>query len=523
MRKYHKRLPIFLLSVICIAALITGCSRSITAAAEYWPTEGWQTSTPEAQSMDSAKIGEMFDYIEKSGLDIHSLLIVRNGYLIAEGYFYPYKKEYRHILNSETKSITSALVGLALEDGFIKSVDQKVVDFFPDMKIANLDDRKKNLTVRNLLTMTAGLDWEESGAYGAVHDTNTQMWAQENQLQFVLDRPMKEEPGKSFYYNSGASHVLSAIVQKTTGKTSLEYAAERIFKPLGITDISWGADRQGINSGSSRIFMKPEDLAKYGYLYLQNGMWEGKQLIPEKWVMESTAKQVDTPDGLAGRYGYGYQWWQNKFGGYSARGFGGQYLFVIPEYNMVVVFSSGLVPQSFFAPEELVEDYIIPAVKAPSAIAENKAAYEGLAGKLEAIVKAPEASPAPELPETAKQISGKTFRMNNGETYSFEFTGGSEGKMHWFCDGVMYDVTIGLDNIYRENDMDAFYWKGMATKAGYRGSWTGPDTFVAELIPLEDNNTYRQEFCFSNDKLNVRMIQVMNGAVLTDAEGTAGN
>jgi len=471
--------------------------------------------------MDSAKIGEMLDHIQKSRLGIHSLLIVRNGYLVTEGYFYPYKKEYRHILNSGTKSITSALVGLALEDGFIKSADQKVVDFFPDMKIANMDDRKKSMSISHLLTMTAGLDWNESGAYGAAYDSNTQMWAQENPLQFVLDKPMKQEPGKSFYYNSGASHVLSAIVQKATGKTSLEYAEERILKPLGIKDISWGADRQGINSGSSRIFMKPEDLAKYGYLYLRNGRWDGKQLIPEKWIRESTGKQLDTPNGLAGRYGYGYQWWQNSFGGYSARGFGGQYLFVIPEYDMVVVFLSGLLPQSFFAPEELVEDYIIPAVKAPSAIDENETAYEALAEKLESIGKAPEASQAPELPEIAKQISGKTFRMDNGETYSFEFTGGVEGKMHWFCDGVMYDVTIGLDNVYRENDMDAFYWKGMTTKAGYRGSWTGPDTFVAELIPLEDNNTYRQEFRFSNGRLNARMIQVMNGAVLTDAEGTA--
>lgn len=523
MKNYRNRLFTLLLSLICAAVLTAGCTQSVMSDASYWPTEAWRTSTPEAQGMDSVKLADMFDYIQESGLDVHSLLIVRNGYLVSEGYFYPYKKEYRHILNSETKSITSALVGLALEDGLIKSLDQKVLDFFPDMKVDNLDDRKKSMTIGHLLTMTTGLDWNESGAYGAANDTNTQMWAQENQLQYVLDRPMKQEPGKSFYYNSGASHILSAIVQKAAGKTPLEYASERIFKPLGITDISWGTDRQGINSGSGRIFMKPEDLAKYGYLYLNKGKWDGKQLIPEKWVQESTKKQVDTPNGLAGRYGYGYQWWQSKFGGYSARGFGGQFLFVMPEYNMVVVFSSGLVPNDFFAPEELVEDYIIPAVKASSAVAENKQAYESLTDKLEFINKAPETSQAPVLPEIGKQISGKTFRMDNGETYSFEFTGGSECKMHWFCDGIMYDVTIGLDNVYRENSMDAFYWKGMTTKAGFRGSWTASDTFMTELIPLEDNNTYRQEFRFSGSKLNAKMIQVMNGAVVTNTDGTAEN
>ncbi|HYE82039.1 MAG TPA: serine hydrolase [Clostridia bacterium] len=519
MKNCHRKLFIALLLIVCMTASISGCSKEVFSAEDYWPTEGWKTSTPEAQGMDSATIDEMFNYARKSKLDIHSILIVRNGHLVTEGYFYPYSKEYRHILNSATKSITSALVGLALEDGFIKNIDQKVVDFFPDMKIGNLDDRKKSMTVRNLLMMTAGLEWNEDGSYGAQNDSNTRMWASENQLRYLLDRPMKEEPGKSFYYNSGASHVLSAIVQKTTGKTALEYVTERIFKPLGISDISWGADRQGINSGSGRVFMKPEDLAKYGYLYLNKGKWEGKQLIPEKWVEESTQKQIDTPSGLAGRHGYGYQWWQNKFGGYSARGFAGQYLFVVPEHNLVAVFTGGLAPEDFFEPERLMEDYIIPAIKGPKALDEDKAAYEGLLNTLESINKAPAKAAVPKLPEIAARISGKTYSMDNKETYSFEFKEGDECIMHWFCDGVMYDVKIGLDGVYRENDMDAFYWKGMTTKAGFRGRWTDGNTFVADLIPLEDCNIYRQEFRFDGDKLNAKMIQILNGAVSTNANG----
>ena len=520
MMKYYKALFVLSLVLILLIPLTAGCSADVSSTDGYWPTEGWKTSTPEAQGMDSAKINEMFNYIKLSKLDIHSILIVRNGYLVTEGYFYPYRKEYRHILNSATKSITSALVVLALENGFIKSIDQKVVDIFPGMEIKNLDDRKKNMTIRHLLTMTAGLEWSETGAYGAPYDSNTQMWAGENQLQYLLDKPMKEEPGKSFYYNSGASHALSAIVQKTTGRASLEYATERIFKPLGISGISWGTDKQGINSGSSRIFMKPEDLAKYGLLYLNKGKWEDKQLIPEKWVEESTRKQIDTPNGLAGRHGYGYQWWQNRFGGNSARGFAGQYLFVVPEHNLVAVFTSGLASDKFYAPEELMEDYIIRATKATQALNENKAAYDELTNTLASLNKAPAPAPAAALPEIAGQISGNTYVMDNKETYSFEFNDGNECIMHWFCDGVMYDVKIGLDGIYRENAMDAFYWKGMTTKAAFRGAWTDADTFAVDLVPLEDCNTYRQEFRFNGSKLNAKMMQVLNRAVTTDTNGT---
>jgi len=519
-KKHYKTLCVLSLIFIFFVSSAAGCAKEAFSVSEYWPTSGWKTSTPEAQGMDSTKLNEMFSYINESGFDIHSILIIRNGYMIAESYPYPYKREYRHIINSATKSITSAAVGLALQDGFIKSLDQKVVDFFPEMKIDNLDSRKESMTVKHLLTMTAGLDWRENADYGTQNNDSTRMWTEKNQLQYLLDKPMKEEPGKSFYYNSGASHALSAIVQKTSGKTSLEYITERVFKPLGISDISWGTDKQGIYSGGGRIFMRPEDLAKYGYLYLNKGKWEGKQLISEQWVEDSTKKQVATPHGLAGQYGYCYQWWQNKFGGYSARGFAGQYLFVVPEYNLVAVFTSGLKPVDFYRPESLVDKYIIPSIKDSKSIPENKAAYEALQKTLAEISKAPSPKPVPKLPETAAQISGKTYVMDNKETYSFEFKDGSECIMHWFSDGVMYDAQIGLDGVYRVSDMDAFYWKGMTTKAGFRGSWTDDNTFVTDLIPLEDCNTYRQEFRFDGGKLSVKMIQVLNGAAVTDTSGT---
>lgn len=518
-RNYIKSIALLVIFVY-LCTFIAGCSRGESVKADYWPTEGWKTSSPEAQGMDSELINKMFNEINEKQIKVHSLLIIRNGYSVTEAYFYPYKKEYRHILNSVTKSINSGLVGLAIEDGYIKSINQRVVDIFSDEPIENLNERKKSITIKNLLTMTPGFDWQESGNYNTSSDSNTQMWASPNQAMFVLNRPMADEPGKTFYYNSGASHLLAAIVQRTSGKTSLEYANERIFKPLGISDLSWRIDRQGFYSGGGGIFMKPEDLAKYGYLYLNKGKWDGKQLIPQKWIEESTSKQINTPNGLAGRYGYGYQWWQNKFGGYSARGFSGQYLFVVPEYNLVAVFTGGLKNDDFYKPEELMEKYVLPSVKSDRAIVENSTALGQLHNTLEAISKSPESTKAAKLPAIARQVSGKTFIMDNGETYSFEFNDSNECTLHWFSDNIMYDVKIGLDGVYRVSDMNEFYWKNMISKAGFRGTWTNDNTFTVDLCPLEDSNTYTFIFKFEGNSLNAVMRMNLSGNEVTNTVGT---
>lgn len=520
MKRIRIKLLMFLVIITSLCTFLIGCSKETPVTVDYWPTTAWKTSTPEAQGIDSELINKMFENIKDSNLGIHSLLIIRNGYLVTEGHYYPYKKENRHILNSVTKSLTSGLVGLAIEDGYMKSIDQKVISIYPDVHIENMDERKKNITIKNLVTMTPGFKWEENGNYFTPTDSNTQMWKSENQAQFVLNRPMAEEPGKTFYYNTGASHLVGAIIEKTSKKTLLEYANEKIFKQLGISDISWRIDKQGIYSGGGGVFMKPEDLAKYGYLYLNKGLWDGKQLIPKKWVEESTKKQIDTPNGLAGRYGYGYQWWQNKFGGYSARGALGQYLFIVPEQNLVVVFTGGLEGPDFFMPEKLMEEYIIPSIKAPTAINENSQSLQKLNNTLKDIAKEPSPVHVEALPAIASEISGKTFIMENGETYCLEFNSGNECTLHWFTDNIMYDVKVGLDNVYRSSDMKEFYWKNMVSKAGFRGSWTDSNTFIVDLRPLEDCNYYEMKFEFDGDKLHYTWKSILSGAIVTDTTGT---
>ncbi len=317
-----------------------------TSAPDYWPTTGWLTSTPEEQGMNSSVLDEFVDRIEDYSLSLLSYLVIKNGYLILEGYPDPDYNEstLKHVW-SVTKSFTSALVGMALEAGNLTSLDELVVDFFPDKTIANLDEDKQSITVEHLLTMTAGFEWDDNIDYDAMMDSPD--W-----IQYVLDLPMVDVPGETFNYNSGASHLLSAIVNRTTGILTQSYADTRLFQPLGISDYEWGLDPQGVASGHIGLNITPRDMAKFGFLYLNNGTWDGEQIVPSTWVSAST--QVQAPDE-----DYGFQWWINPLGldAYMAFGKDGQYIWVQPENDLIVVFTASGVDY-----EWLIPMYIIPAI-----------------------------------------------------------------------------------------------------------------------------------------------------------------
>jgi CubicO group peptidase (beta-lactamase class C family) len=326
----------------------------------YWPTDGWRTSTPEEQGMDSELLTEMLAYIEENRVRIDSVTIVRRGYLVLDAYFHGYEKNTKHDLWSCTKSVTSALVGIAMDQGYIQSVDQPVLSFFPERTVANLDSRKEALTLEHLLTMTDGLDWlTKDFRTVSAGDTWPEMRQSGDWVQFVLDRSMAEEPGTRWNYNDGASHLLSAIIQETTGMTALELAEEHLFDPLGISVAGWLSDPQGRNCGGTYLRMTPHEMAKFGYLYLNEGLWDGEQIVPAAWVKASTTNHSPTP----GMY-YGYQWWVVPWAGYyTASGGAGQYIMVLPELDMVVVFASDLVPDDQYTPPLLLAFYIIPAAQ----------------------------------------------------------------------------------------------------------------------------------------------------------------
>jgi len=304
---------------------------------EVWPTLEWATTDPEIQGMNSTHLDAIYDHVRGSGARIRSLLVVRHGYLVAEEYFTPqlYDVNDVHILFSVTKSFVSCLIGIAIDQGFIDNTSQLLLDFFPDMTIENRTAWKEEITLEDVLQMRSGLQWNEDN-YDGPNDFFA-MRSSPNWVQYVLDRPMANEPGSTFYYNSGNSHLLAAIVNATTGMSPLAFADQYLFDPLGITNRVWLTDPQGINFGGSNLALTPREMAKFGLLYLNNGTWDDQQIVSSDWVSRSNTGPA-TPYYMTS---YGFQWWLDDDGDwYSARGYNGQFIYVIEEHDIVVVFTS---------------------------------------------------------------------------------------------------------------------------------------------------------------------------------------
>lgn len=377
--RVSERVTLFVMFLWLVGVILTGCSGPQPATAplitpiaqiampssahstpasrvEYWPTESWRTSTPQEQGMDPQKLAQMLQSIEKQGLDLHSLLVIRNGFIVSETYWKPYKQTTRHELYSCTKSFISTLFGIAVDRGAIQSTQRSVLALFPDGSFGNRDTRKEAMTVDDLLTMRSGLDWEEADL------TYREMYQSSDWVRYVLDKPMMEEPGSRFNYCSGCSHVLSAIIQQETATSTLDLAEKALFEPLGIVHHTWERDSQGIANGGWGLQMTPREMAKLGYLYLHEGMWDGQRLVSAEWIKAATEKKTatDSPLGL----GYGYQWWTYPDrGAYAALGLYGQTIFVVPDLALIVVTTAEVDGHEVIF--DLIEEYILPAVGNP--------------------------------------------------------------------------------------------------------------------------------------------------------------
>lgn len=378
------------LVILCVVslAIFTGC-KWITSSSDpepprgaepYWPTERWRTAAPEQQGMDSEILASMFARIQTRGYGIDSVTIVRNGHIVADAAIYPYRLGSMHAIHSCTKSIVSALVGIAIAERYIEDVEQPITGFFPARSVANLDSRREPLTLKHLLTMTTGLDCRDSYLYR--WEGLERMQASEDWVQYVLDLPMGEPPGSKFEYCNGASFLLSAIIQQTTGVSALEFAEEHLFGPLGISGFDWPANPRGIQIGWGDIRMTPHDMARFGYLYLRKGEWEGKQVVPADWVEESTRKQ--TAATLLD--GYGYQWWVDEPGDpaiHTALGYAGQFIIVVPARDLVVVFTSDLAERDTLVPLSLLREFIIPAIGSTRPLPENRGGVAALEARIQ--------------------------------------------------------------------------------------------------------------------------------------------
>lgn len=362
-----------------------------------WPTSGWPTSTPEAEGIDAAALVAAEAEL-RSGAHgyVDSLLVIRNGRVVADhryqhdyvaasapydptpqqyNYYHPdwhpfYQGSALHTLQSVTKSVTSALIGIAVGRGEIEGVEVPMLELLGDRKVADPDGRKASITLADLLTMRSGLEWDESSMpYTDPSNDCAQMEVSADWVQFVLDQPMVADPGTVWVYSSGVSQLLSEILRQGTGLTAHQYAERYLFGPLGIRQYYWKKTPDGLPDTEGGLYLLPEDLAKIGYLFLSNGRWEEQPVLPEGWASSSVESRVadTTPDDPESNWGYGYQWWllddpTRTSRVIAARGYGGQFLLLAPELDLITVFTGWNIFDRPPSSVKLFLDQILPAV-----------------------------------------------------------------------------------------------------------------------------------------------------------------
>ena len=360
-------------------------------------------ATPESQGIASSAILRFVEAVESQVHEFHSFMLMRHGKVIAEGWWSPYRPESPHMLFSLSKSFTSTAVGLAVTEGRF-SVDDPVLTFFPDEAPAEVNAYLAAMCVRHLLSMSTG----------HAEDTTPRMTERSdgNWTKGFFEVPVLHQPGTHFLYNTGATYMLSAIVQKTTGMKLVDYLRPRLFEPLGIENAVWEESPQGINTGGFGLSVKTEDIVRFGQLYLQQGMWEGSRILPESWVAEATSFHVSNGDDVASDWaqGYGYQFWRCRHNAYRGDGAFGQYCIVMPEQDAVLAITGGLGDMQ--PPLSLIWEILLPAMCSDS-LPDNAAAGGVLSENLSNLavlpVRGQVSSPI------AARVLGRTYKVDANE------------------------------------------------------------------------------------------------------------
>ena len=370
-----------LLCAVLLVTLAAACGPASTSGAPPQTGDGWQTAEPASVGLDAKRLNRAVARIRNGTYqNVHSLLVVKDGKLVFEDYFRGYTWNYsgnqfrgdlvdfdrdtRHNLASVTKSFTSALVGIAIDQGLIGGVGDQVFSFFP--QYASLQgDGKDRLTLDHLLTMRSGLEWNEMEVpYDDVQNDLIQLFRVPDPVTYILSKSLVAEPGKDWYYNGGNTNLLGEVIRSATGQRMDAFAERYLFAPLGITNYQWDHINADMIHASGNLQLRPRDMAKFGLLYLNGGVWNGQQIVSQEWVEASTQPHAALTGG-----GYGYQWWLRSYdyGSEAARcffaaGWGGQRIHLFPDLDMVVVFTGG----NYVGEEpvgEILTRFILPAVQ----------------------------------------------------------------------------------------------------------------------------------------------------------------
>ena len=339
-------------SLSAITFLLSGC-----VFRDYWPTNGWRTAAPEDHGMDPEKL-KVAEQFAENMTNAWSVLVVKDGYIVSENYYKNGGQNKAYEIASATKSVTSTLVGIAIDKGFIESAEQPICELMPEYFSDDADDWRNEITLKDSLTMTWGYDWPGDYDLGNPDHPIYEWMVAEDRFEYALTREQGTIPGDNFIYDSSSSHFLSGVIADNTGMSTLEFANKYLFGPLGIKkengeSVAWKTDNQGYQEGGFGLELTPRQMAKIGFLLLNEGFWEYQQVVSKDWVENATKAQVDaslpgTPEGLVK---YGYQWWTNAEGtSYHALGYGGQMILVIPEVDMVIVLTSVSTAPEVFDP-----------------------------------------------------------------------------------------------------------------------------------------------------------------------------
>ena len=437
------------------------------------------------------KVNIFFSYNSQ----VNKNLIVRNGYVVLDAYFYPYNEKDIHDVASVTKSVTSTLVGVAMNEGKIKLLSQPVLSFFTG-SVANNDERKQKLAIEHLLSMTSGLQCEPRKN----ELTLLQMKESADWVKFMLDLPMADEPGRKFIYCSGTMHLLSGIVTRATNQSANDFAGRSLFEPLGIRNVNWPTDRQGINHGWGDLHLHPRDMAKIGYLWLSQGMWNGRRLISADWMMQAT--QVHAKSG-SDEYGYGF-WIRSGVGLYEALGRGGQRISVVPAKNIVIVFTGG-----GFEPGDIGK-FLLAAIKSDQPLPENQIDFAELTAAVKRAGAVPPSKAVPSLPQLAKEVSGNILQFDENPAglrdLTFTFRRGAEATVRLtfadnrFTEKLVSVRPIGLDGVLRFSPGGRF-----GLPVGLKGFWKDNATFVLDYDEIANINHYQFEIKFSEKDVYIQL------------------
>ena len=459
-------------SILLLFILFTFCSMK--------PVE-MTSSTPEEQGVSSEGLIQFLDAVADNPHELHSFMMLRHGFVIAEGWWDPYRADLKHALYSTSKSFTATAVGFAVAEKKL-SVDDKVISFFPDMLPDTVSAYLAELKVKHLLSMSVGHKSDPTGMVAGNND---------NWVKAFLSVPIVNEPGSKFLYNSLATYMLSAIVQKVTGQRVVDYLKPRLFDPLDITGMDWETDPHGINTGGWGLRLKTEDMAKFGQLFLQKGLWQGQQILPASWVEEASTRKIEqNPDAPQSRkdssdwlQGYCYQMWRSRHNSYRADGAYGQFILILPEQDVVIAITAETPDMQ--SELNLVWNYILPSIKT-QALPANPDANQRLNKKSTSLALPLNTGGHSDL---EAQISGKICEISSG----------NDGLKHlgFAFTNKIFSLTLDTDSVTHQLNFGADKWVyGETTKYGpylvssFKGNRAGLTPFkVAGCYKWHDTNT----------------------------------